>query len=351
MLKEIDRQHLAKIYELAKEARKPPKALPALLEPTWAALVAKGETVLDSAVFIPGDSKDAVQKISLASADGATLYLTIEPSASYLRLAPVTESIRKLDVRRVVIGAEDPASRNRGKGIQTLEKYGVEVILANGQEARDCQLLYEDYAKSANKSLPILRLLWELSPDPEDDIRFDLAPYKKKNPLLSDALLVRASMLSKSDRVLSMEPWLIVLDPEGILDNSYTWISENPQQVLAFVPEGTICKISGVRSFSVPMRENGLDLAIVLRAAREMGIFSVLCKEDEKLFKDAIAAGLVDSVVSFVGAKHASPEMLSRLSRARVHIGDQSEPLQLYSARLIQKKEEDLWVEAEVQKQ
>ena len=348
MLKDFDRKHLAKVYALAKEAREPPKSLPSILEPTWAALIAHGEREENSAIFQPGDNRDAIQKLVITDPEHATLYLSLEPSASYLRLAPVTENIRASGIKRVVIGAEDPSARNRGKGIQSLQKYGIEVLLANGEEARNCQLLYEDYAKVSNKNLPMLKLLWSLSPDPESDISFSQSFHQEKNPLLSDALLISASVLSKTDEPQAVEPWLLVLDAENILDTSYKWIVKNPEQVLIFIPEGAQCKIPGVRSFSVEKRNGFLDLVSVLRYAREWGLYSVLCKGDENLFRSAIIAGLVDSVISFVGAKDGFSETLSRLSRASIQLGKQKDALQLFSPRLLENKNEAIWVEAEI---
>lgn len=349
MLQDFDRKFLSKCYELARDARRAPIKIPSPLEPTWSAVVGKGEEFISSGVFCPGDMHDAVFSLAMPEPDLCTLYLSIEPSSVYIRIAPTIESIRKLGVKRIVVGAEDPSPRNRGKGIQNLQKLGLEVLLANGEEARNCQLLYEDYAKVSTKSMPTFRLLWELSPNSSQEADFSLSLFQKNNPLMSDALLMSAAALSKEGKPLALEPWICVLDPHMLVDSSYQWIAENPSSVLLFLPEGKQCEIPGVKSFSL-LKQGGdaFDLAAVLRAIRELGLYSVICKGDETLFQTAIASGLVDSVVSFVEAKSASQEILSKLSQAKIHISRSAEALSLYSPRLIAKKEGDIWIESEI---
>ncbi len=349
MLQDFDRKFLVKCYELAREARSAPAKIPSPLEPTWSAVIGEGDALISSAVFRPGDAQDAVFPLVVPEPELSTLYLSIEPSSVYVRIAPTIESIRRLGVKRVVIGAEDPAPRHRGKGIQSLQKLGLEVLLANGEEARNCQLLYEDYAKISIKSLPVLRLLWELSPHQKKGSDYSLSLFKKNNPLMSDALLVSAEALSKQEKPLALEPWICVIDAGAVIDASYEWIAKNANSVLLFLPEGKSCNIPGVRSYSV-LRQGakGLDLAPALKVIRDLGLYSLLCKGDESLFQNAIAAGLVDSAVSFMENTIASQEILSRLSQAKIHFQKSPDELSLYSPRLLAKKEGDLWVESEI---
>src|SRR3989338_2479530 len=184
MLREIDRKFLATTLAAAKEARSPPTAVGLPLEPTWAATIADPHAILASAVFRQGDNEDAVRaawkQISGKSAvENLPLSLTLEPRPAYQRLAPVTESIRATQIHRVVIGTEDPFLRERGQGIAALRNYGLEVVVADGEEARSCQLLYEDYAKAVNRFVPQLKLVCELrSGDGEGAFAVESAPER-----------------------------------------------------------------------------------------------------------------------------------------------------------------------------
>lgn len=58
---------------------------------------------------------------------GATVYCTLEPCAHWGRTGPCCEALTKAQVKRVVIGIRDPFPLVNGKGIDHLQKHGVEV--------------------------------------------------------------------------------------------------------------------------------------------------------------------------------------------------------------------------------
>src|SRR5690625_7442953 len=63
-----------------------------------------------------------------AEAEGATLYLTLEPCAHHGQTPPCTEAVLESGVTRVVIAARDPNPLTRG-GIDRLREAGHEVIV------------------------------------------------------------------------------------------------------------------------------------------------------------------------------------------------------------------------------
>ena len=71
-----------------------------------------------------------VHALSMAGnlAQGATLYVTLEPCAHYGRTGPCAKAVAEAGIRRVVIGMKDPNPLVAGKGIQILQDAGVEVV-------------------------------------------------------------------------------------------------------------------------------------------------------------------------------------------------------------------------------
>ncbi len=61
------------------------------------------------------------------SAEGATLYVTLEPCCHYGKTPPCTEAILEQKIARVVIGSRDPNPLVAGKGAAILRKAGVQV--------------------------------------------------------------------------------------------------------------------------------------------------------------------------------------------------------------------------------
>src|ERR1700694_1070796 len=62
-----------------------------------------------------------------ASAKGSTVYATLEPCSHTGRTPPCADALIAADVRRVVVGIEDPDPRVRGTGIERLRQAGVDV--------------------------------------------------------------------------------------------------------------------------------------------------------------------------------------------------------------------------------
>ena len=62
------------------------------------------------------------------SAEGATIYVTLEPCCHYGKTPPCTEAIIEQKIKRVVIGSRDPNPKVSGKGIKMLQEAGIEVI-------------------------------------------------------------------------------------------------------------------------------------------------------------------------------------------------------------------------------
>lgn len=62
------------------------------------------------------------------SAEGAKLYVTLEPCCHYGKTPPCTEAILEQKIKKVVIGSRDPNPKVAGKGAKILRDAGVTVV-------------------------------------------------------------------------------------------------------------------------------------------------------------------------------------------------------------------------------
>jgi len=71
--------------------------------------------------------RDAFSRLT-ESAEGATIYVTLEPCCHTGKQPPCTEAIIENKIKRVVVGSRDPNPKVGGKGCQQLRNQGIEVV-------------------------------------------------------------------------------------------------------------------------------------------------------------------------------------------------------------------------------
>ena len=70
--------------------------------------------------------RNAIKNLT-ESAEGATIYVTLEPCCHYGKTPPCTEAIIENKISRVVIGSRDPNPLVSGKGARILREHGIKV--------------------------------------------------------------------------------------------------------------------------------------------------------------------------------------------------------------------------------
>jgi diaminohydroxyphosphoribosylaminopyrimidine deaminase/5-amino-6-(5-phosphoribosylamino)uracil reductase len=89
---------------------------------------------------------------------GATLYVTLEPCAHQGRQPPCTDAILAAGIARVVMASEDPSEKASGRGPAILRERGLEVRLADGDEAEAARLLNQAFRKHARTGRPLVAM-------------------------------------------------------------------------------------------------------------------------------------------------------------------------------------------------
>ncbi len=97
------------------------------------------------------------------SAEGATIYVTLEPCCHYGKTPPCTEAILEQKVSTVYIGSRDPNPLVAGKGVRFLREHGVTVIEDFMRE--ECDALNPVFFHYITKRTPYVVMKYAMTMD------------------------------------------------------------------------------------------------------------------------------------------------------------------------------------------
>jgi diaminohydroxyphosphoribosylaminopyrimidine deaminase / 5-amino-6-(5-phosphoribosylamino)uracil reductase len=158
---EFDRQMMQRCIDLAKQAWG--KTAP---NPLVGAVVVKDGIIVGEG-FHPGAGQPHAEVFALREAgnraEGATIYVSLEPCNHYGRTPPCSEAVVAAGIKKVFVGMVDPNPLVAGGGITTLKKAGIEVLV--GLEAAACQELNEGFIQRIVHHRPLGILKYAMTLD------------------------------------------------------------------------------------------------------------------------------------------------------------------------------------------
>ena len=93
----------------------------------------------------------------------STIYVSLEPCAHHGKTPPCADLIVEKQLKRVVIGCQDPFAKVNGKGIEKLRSAGIEVKVGVQEEA--CLELISRFVTFHAQKRPYITLKWAQSSD------------------------------------------------------------------------------------------------------------------------------------------------------------------------------------------
>ena len=152
-MNDSDRLFLSAAIELAKEG-----LMTVAPNPAVGCLILKNGRIIGRG-FHQHAGKGHAETNALASvtesAEGATVYVSLEPCAHHGKTPPCVGALIDAKVRRVVIGHLDPNPLVSGKGVALLRDAGIEVETGNMPEALQ---LIESFQTRMTKKRPFVRI-------------------------------------------------------------------------------------------------------------------------------------------------------------------------------------------------
>ena len=258
------------------------------------------------------------------SAEGATIYVTLEPCCHYGKTPPCTEAIIEQKIKRVVIGSRDPNPKVSGKGIKMLQEAGIEVIEDFMRE--ECDRLNPVFFHYITTKTPYVVMKYAMTLDGKIATKTGASKWITGEAARAEVQYMRhryMGIMAGIGTVLADDPMLNVrvegwkspiriLCDSGLripLDGQIVKSAGKYRTIVAYADsENTEAKRKrlhemGVETICCPDENNQVDLKKLMKYLGEEGIDSILLEGGGTLNDSALRAGIVQEVQAFIAPK------------------------------------------------
>lgn len=320
---ETDKKYMEMALELAERARGATSP-----NPMVGAVVVQSGTVVGrgyhEAAGKPHAEVNAIEDAG-AAAQGATLYVTLEPCNHFGRTPPCTHKILTAGIQRVVIAMADPNPDVAGGGEKYLSGKGVSV--SSGICARRAFQLNDWFVKYIRTKRPFVTAKCAATLDgriaaSSGDARWVTGEaarafvHQLRHSV--DAIMVGRQTVAQDDPSLTTRlPEGGGKDPIRIIVDTSLGISTDAKVIQQASPAPTwiVCssavakekiqrlESAGVRVLTAGVQDGWIDLGDMLDRLGSEGVTSLLLEGGSKLMGSAFRSGIVDKIFFFYAPK------------------------------------------------
>lgn len=258
------------------------------------------------------------------SAEGATIYVTLEPCCHYGKTPPCTEAIIEQKIKKVVIGSRDPNPKVAGKGAQILRESGITVVQDFMREECDC--LNPVFFHYITTKTPYVVMKYAMTLDGKIATKTGASKWITGEAARAEVQHMRhryMGIMAGIGTVIADDPMLNVrvegwkspiriLCDSGLripLDGQIVKSAGKYRTIVAYADsENTEAKRKrlhemGVETICCPDENNQVDLKKLMKYLGEEGIDSILLEGGGTLNDSALRAGIVQEVQAFIAPK------------------------------------------------
>ena len=255
--------------------------------------------------------------IAGGAAQGATVYLTLEPCSHYGRTHPCAEALIRAKVAKVIIAMQDPNPLVAGKGASLLKQSGINVLVGlMGERAKDLNV---GFVSRMINNRPWVRMKIAASLDGKTALNNGVSQWITGEAARHDGHRFRArscAVLTGIGTVLEDDPQLSVRfietsrQPLRIIIDSQLKIPTTAKVLrgegeLIFTTTDNKERISalkeaGARPIILPSEKGKIDLAGLMQILADFEINELLVEAGNRLSGAFIRAGLVDELVIYL---------------------------------------------------
>ena len=305
------------------------------------------------------------EKIALAAAgrkaEGATVYVTLEPCCHHGRTPPCSDALIAARVGRVFVAMQDPNPLVSGKGLEQLRAAGIDVV--TGVLGSEAEKLNPGFIKRMSQGMPYVRCKLAMSLDGRTAMASGESKWITSDASRRDVHRLRArssAVITGIGTVLADDPSLTVRLPvdalHGVTSKEEirqplrvvldTRLSITPDAGVFGQPGETIIVTTSddeaaaerlLAAGATVLRQDHsdeIDLEAVLVHLAETGVNEVLIESGATLAGAAVSAGLVDELLIYL-----APHLMGDAARGLLHlpgIGTMAERIELTTTDLRQ---------------
>lgn len=265
------------------------------------------------------------------SAEGATIYVTLEPCCHYGKTPPCTEAIIEQKIKKVVIGSRDPNPKVAGKGAQILRESGITVVQDFMRE--ECDRLNPVFFHYITTKTPYVVMKYAMTLDGKIATKTGASKWITGEPARQEVQHMRhryMGIMAGIGTVLADDPMLNVRvegwkSPARIvcdsslripLDSQIVRSAKEYRTIVAYagreeneeITEKITKKIEqlhakGVDTVCCPDEKGQIDLKKLMTYLGNEGIDSILLEGGGTLNDSALRAEIVKEVHCFIAPK------------------------------------------------
>lgn len=260
-----------------------------------------------------------------ASAQGADVYVTLEPHAYQGTSPPCTDALIAAGVASVHVAILDPNPQVAGGGVEQLRNAGIEVTVGDGEE--QAQRVLEAYLKHQRTGLPFVVAKFAATLDGKiaaasgdsrwvagAEARAWAHQFRTKVDAImcgvNNVLLDDPQLTARPDGVpASRQPLRIVADSRGRTPLDAKVVGAGGPTIVATTEAAPMAwratmHANGVEICVLPAGEDGrVDLRALMALLGARGVLSLLVEGGGVLHGGLFAAGLVDKVHAIIAPK------------------------------------------------
>lgn len=267
--------------------------------------------------------RNAIKNLT-ESAEGADMYVTLEPCCHFGKQPPCTEAVIASGVKRVFVGSFDPNPKVAGKGTALLREAGIEVI--EGFMREECDALNPVFFHYISKNEPYIALKYAMTADGKiatDTGKSQWITGESARAHVHELRAIYKGILVGIGTVLADDPMLTCRlegkrNPVRIVFDTHLRIPMECKllnSITASAPVIVVCdknadadKKTGIEAKGAEViGVNTIDGCISIEEAlRELGarsIDGILVEGGGRINASFVKAGKVNCVYTYVGAK------------------------------------------------